>query len=192
MGGGRALTIQAGLGAAVDGHGRQRRQARGRADVDDDAELAGAHVGHGGAGEAEGREQQGLELAVHLVVGEVLGGAVDGEAGVVDEHVDLDALALELPDQGPAVRVVDVERLPAAALGAVELGHELRRLGGVARGGDDPVALRPHDARQGQAEARRAARDEPGQRPGRDGVGGRGVHEGLHLVGVRWGGMNGQ
>ena len=87
--------FHAGLGGVVvrpDAAGAARR-ARG--DVDDAAPSARAHAGHHGLGAEEDRLQVHRDGEVEVLLGELVDGADQRDAGVVDQHVDRPQLALD-------------------------------------------------------------------------------------------------
>lgn len=101
-----------------------------------------------------------LELLAGLLFGRRLDGCVDGETGVVHQHVDLVAALFELSDNVAALRAVDIELNPLSSL-ALDLRDQLWGLRRVARGCNDGVAAGLCDTCKGETESGGAARDEP-------------------------------
>lgn len=88
-----------GLGGEVGGHPWAGHEGGDGGDVEDSAMAALAHAGEDEVGQVgEGFDVEAEELEVAVDVG-LVEGAMDGEAGVVDEIVDLDAALGELAEE---------------------------------------------------------------------------------------------
>ena len=149
------------LGGGVARQQRARHPARQRRDVDDLAVALPAQVRRGGADHAPLAREVGVELAADLGVGQVLLGAEQAVAGVVDEHVEPTEAARpsrRRTPPSPAESVTSSRTGMDAVLVAVDhrLGVAIR----VAHGGHHDVAARRQLPSGGGAEAARAAGDE--------------------------------
>ena len=76
------------LGGGVAADAGEAQAAGDGGDHDDVAEALAAELGQEGAGNGGGAEEVGVELLAKLGVGNVIGKAGEGEAGVVDEGVE--------------------------------------------------------------------------------------------------------
>jgi hypothetical protein len=153
---GVGVGLQGVLGGVVPGAEGEGDLAAHGGDVDDRARALPAQVRQHELGQAGRAEQVDLELVAGLVEGDVLGGAVESEPGVVDQDVD-PALPVEDRPHGP---------LQVGVLGHV---HRQRVAAGVADGVQaldpagaavDGVAGAQQLQRGGAPDARRGAGDE--------------------------------
>ena len=131
----------AGLGRGIIDLAELALLAVDRGDVDDAAELAGAHAFDHLAGHVEQRAEIGVDDRVPLLERHLVKGAVAGDAGIVDQHVDRAEIGLDLLDaRGAGVERTDVPFVD----GNAGLGLEFLR-GGVVAGivRRDLVARRP-------------------------------------------------
>src|SRR5262249_47514461 len=127
-----------------------------RGNIDDTAELAGAHALDDRPCHIEQRAEIGVDHRTPLLQRHLVKGAVLGDAGIVDEHVDRTEIGLDLLDSGRA----GVERgdIPFVD-GNAGLGLEFLRCGIIAcitRG--DLVARRLQRLADRSANASRSAR----------------------------------
>jgi hypothetical protein len=132
-------------------------------DVDDDAAAPLAHRRQRRPHDAHDAEHVRVELGVQLLVGQLLDGSPQLDAGVVDDDVERPARRLlGLGDGGLDRRGVgDVERQHPHVEAFVG-GHRLHRsrLVGVSHRGEHRVAVAAEQQRRQLAEARRAPGDE--------------------------------
>ena len=106
---GRCEAEFAGLGRGIVDLAELALLAVDRGDVDDAAEFAGAHAFDHLAGHVEQRAEIGVDDRVPLIERHLVEGAVLGDAGVVDQHVDRAEVGFDLLDTGRAgVERVDV------------------------------------------------------------------------------------
>ena len=101
-----AEAYDAGLGGSIVGLVVVARDADDGADVDDGAVSLTPHRGLDGLGHAEYRSEVGVHHAVELFLGHALDGGVVGDAGVVDEDVDLAKIGQHLLDEVLCLLVV--------------------------------------------------------------------------------------
>src|SRR5262249_10643863 len=94
------------LARAVNADEGERYAAEDRADVDDQAVVLPAHGGEHGAGDAKQPDDIRVEDRLRLFGSEGFGYADRGDAGVVDEHIDLAGLGQHCLDAGFDRRIV--------------------------------------------------------------------------------------
>src|SRR5713101_6288766 len=100
-----------------------------RRDVDDTAELAGAHPLNHLARHVEQRTEIGIDHRIPLLERHLVEGAILGDAGIVDQHVDRTQIRFDLLDaSGAAVERTDVPFID----GDAGLGLEFFRRGVIA------------------------------------------------------------
>jgi hypothetical protein len=136
--------------------------ARHRGDVDDPAVLVGDHLRHDRAAHQVGRDQVDLDDATPDVGRELPGGGVAaGDAGVVDQDVDL---AMRLGDAfgrgGDVGLAGQLDHVGADAAGLAELALGLGELLAVRVPQGDRGARGEHALGDGVADALRAAGDD--------------------------------
>jgi hypothetical protein len=153
--------VLAGVVGAQHGHGHPAHDA---ADVDHPALAALAHRGQEGPGHGQQPEHVGVEQRPEVTLGHRLQRAREGEAGVVDQHVEPAAAgpALDQPAGGlDRVRVghVQRQRLHPAAGVAVQGGQGV----GPAPAGQDQVAGPGQAQGRVPADARGGAGDQDGE-----------------------------
>ena len=136
--------------------------------LDDVARTLLPEIGQRRLRHPQGAEQVGLDLGPGLLLGDLLDGAEQAVAGVVDNDIETAEVVVGVPDGGVHRRLVGHVEGDGEHVVAVGVDEILDRVG-VAGGGGHPVT--PGQGRLGPdvAEALRRAGDEPDLRSVRHG-----------------------